>query len=47
VPFQSTIGIFNAQMAFEPPPEREGSAVHMPDPLVNVLKANLFADADV
>jgi hypothetical protein len=34
-------------MAFEPPPEREGSAVHMPDPLVNVLKANLFADADV
>jgi hypothetical protein len=47
VPFQSTIGVFNAPMAFEQPPELEGSEVHSPDPIVNFLKANIFADADV
>jgi hypothetical protein len=34
-------------MAFEQPPELEGSEVYIPDPIVNVLKATIFADADV
>jgi hypothetical protein len=34
-------------VSFEQPPELEGSEVHIPDPIVNVLKANIGADADV
>jgi hypothetical protein len=39
-------GIFNAHMAFEQPPECEGSEVYIPDPIVTFLKANVFADAE-
>jgi len=34
-------------MAFAQPPTFEGSEGHIPDPIVNFLKANIFADADV
>jgi hypothetical protein len=34
-------------MAFEPPPKLEGAEGDIPDPILNVLKANIFADADV
>jgi hypothetical protein len=34
-------------VAFEEAAEFEGSEVHIPDPSVNVLEADIFSDANV
>jgi hypothetical protein len=34
-------------MAFAQPTELKGAEVHIPDPIVNFLKSDIFADADV
>jgi hypothetical protein len=34
-------------MTFEPPTECEGSAVNIPDAIVNFFEADLCSDADV
>ncbi len=50
MPFQSTIGICDAHMAFEQPPECEGSTVDIPDAVVDFLEADIFpgtGDGDV
>jgi hypothetical protein len=41
------MGIFDAHMTFEQPTEFKGSEVHIPDPIINFLKADIGADADV
>ena len=40
MPFQSTIGIFDTQMAFEPPAECEWAERDLPDAIVAVLEAD-------
>jgi hypothetical protein len=44
---ESTIGIFDAQMAFEPPPECERAAVDIPDAIIDVFEADICSDADL
>jgi hypothetical protein len=34
-------------MAFEQPPELAGAEVDVPDAIIDLLKADIFADADV
>jgi hypothetical protein len=34
-------------MTFEEPTEFEGSEVHIPDPIVNFLQADIGSDADM
>jgi hypothetical protein len=45
--FESTLSIFDAPRPFEEPAECEGATVNMPATIVNVLKADRGADADV
>ena len=45
--FESTIGIFDAPMAFEQSPACEGAEGDMPDAIINFLKADRCSTADV
>jgi hypothetical protein len=50
VSFQSTIGIFDAQMPFKQPTEFEGPEVDVPHTIVNLLAPDVLAgtaDGDV
>jgi hypothetical protein len=42
---ESTIGIFDAQVAFEQPAECERAEGDIPDAIVDVLEADIFANA--
>jgi hypothetical protein len=44
---ESPIGVFDAPVTCEQPPEFEGATVHIPDPIVKVVEADIFSDADV
>ena len=43
---ESTIGIFDAHVAFEEPAEFEGAEGDIPNAIVNFFEADLCSDAD-
>lgn len=42
---QPAVGIFNLHVSLEQPPELERTEVHVPNAVVDLLEANVFADA--